>query len=166
MTQTARSAAAATTKRFRHTSHFIGGTVQKKKNSVTHEMAERLIARTTFHNGVGEHSTPTDGWALAVPASERHHSFVFVYYVLYLSHSHFTHRTAARSLLLMCAHAPMFCSTTTKTTISRRKCRCIEEEEIGEALTRYLQQLCSLPRQACGAAQEKVRFFCSIRSKL
>ena len=37
------------------------------------------------HNGVAEHSTPTDEQAFAVPASERHQSFVFAYYTFSLS---------------------------------------------------------------------------------
>ena len=36
-------------------------------------------ARATFHNGVAEPGAPKDERALAVPASERHDSFVYVY---------------------------------------------------------------------------------------
>ena len=46
---------------------------------------ERETARATVHNGVAEHSTPTDERAFAVPARERHHSFVFAYYMFFLS---------------------------------------------------------------------------------
>ena len=65
---------------------------------------ERETARATVHNGVAEHSTPTDERAIAGRASERHHSFVFAYYTFSLSLSSDTWDGGAQPVATMRAH--------------------------------------------------------------
>ena len=82
-----------------------------------------------------------DEVALAVPASERHHSFVFVYYVLSLSFSLSLSLSpdtwdGGAQPVVDVRTCPGVLLEDNDHTIHRRKCRCIEEEEIGEALTR------------------------------
>ena len=75
-------------------------------NALIQNCVERKTARATVHNGVAEHSTPMDERAFAVPASERHHLFVFAYYMfsLSLSLSSDTWDGGARPAATMSAH--------------------------------------------------------------
>ena len=125
------------------------------------------IARATIHDGVAEHSTPTDQRALAVSASERHHYVVFAYYIFSLSLSPDTWDGGAQPVFDVRA-CPGVLLDDSNHTSCRQKCRCITEEDKSEALTGYagIQQLCSPLRQACGTTQKEVRFCYFIISKL
>ena len=96
---------------------------------------ERETARATVHNGVAEHSTPTDERAFAVPVSGRHHSFVFAYYMFYLSLSSDTWDGGAQAVATMRAH-PGVLLDADDCTLYQRKYQCIEEGETEEAITR------------------------------
>ena len=87
------------------------------------------------HNGVAEHSTPTDERAFAVPTSERHHSFVFAYYMFSLSLSSDTWDGGAQPVATMRAHPGVLLGAD-NCTLCQRKYQCIEAGETGEAITR------------------------------
>ena len=87
------------------------------------------------HDVVAEHSTPMDERALAFPASERHRSFVFAYYIFSLSLSPDTWDGSAQPVVDVRACSGVLLDDSNHTSC-RQKCRCIAEEDISEALTR------------------------------
>ena len=103
--------AAAVTQGFQHTWR----TIQRKTASRTNGQVnlQRVLRSTMEWPSTARRRTNELSRSPRASATTRSYSGTRL--SLSLSHSPMTHVTAVRSLLLMCAHAPVFCSTT-KTT--------------------------------------------------